>query len=259
MNDLELWPLAFDLYDSRPMLVLVHAFPLDRRMWQWQAEPLSEAARILTVDLPGFGESTAPSASATLDSWADDLEGLLDDLVGSDSIVLGGLSMGGYVALRLAARHPERLEALILADTRPGADSADGREARDQAIFQARRHGTPSVVEGLLPKLLSPEASPEAVAFAREIMLEQRPESIAAALAAMRDRPDSTELLPLIRVPSLVIVGGADALTPPSEAEAMAGAIPDSWLVKIPRAGHLANLEAPDQFNAAVAAFLESL
>jgi 3-oxoadipate enol-lactonase len=259
MTDLEPWPLAFDLHDSRPLLVLIHAFPLDRRMWRWQAEPLSDAARILTVDLPGFGESAAPPASATLDEWADELENLLDDLVGGDPVVVGGLSMGGYVALRLAELHPERLEALILADTRAGADSEEGRAARDQAIFQVRRHGTPAVVEGLLPKLLSPEASPDVVAFAREIMLEQRPEVIAAALAAMRDRPDSSHILASIRVPALVIVGDADTLTPPSEAEAMARALADSWLVKIPRAGHLANLEAPDQFNAAVAAFLQSL
>lgn len=259
MSELEPWPLAFDLYDSRPMLVLVHAFPLDRRMWRWQAEPLSDVARVLTVDLPGFGESAAPSASATIDEWADELDNLLDDLVGGDPVVVGGLSMGGYVALRLAARHPERLDALVLADTRAGADTDEGRAARDQAIFQVRRHGTPPVVEGLLPKLLSPEASPEAAAFAREIMLEQRPESIAAALGAMRDRPDSTDILDSIGVPALVIVGDADTLTPPSEAEALARALPDSWLVKIPRAGHLANLEAPEQFNAAVAAFLESL
>lgn len=259
MTDLEPWPLAFDLYDSRPLLVLIHAFPLDRRMWQWQAEPLSDLARILTVDLPGFGESAAPSASPTLDQWADELDSLLDDLVGGDPVVVGGLSMGGYVALRLAACHPERLDGLILADTRAGADSEEGREARDQAIFEVRRHGAPALVKALLPKLLSPEASPEAIEFAREIMLEQRPESIAGALAAMRDRPDSTDVLPSIRVPTLVVVGDADTLTPPSEAEAMARALPDSWLVKIPSAGHLANLEAPDQFNTAIAAFLESL
>ena len=257
MDDSKAWPLAFDLFDSRPTLVLLHAFPLDRRMWHPQADALAECARVMVPDLPGFGESDA--APPSLDAWADEIDELLDDLAGGEPVVVAGLSMGGYVALRLAARHPERLEALILAYTRAGADSEEGRAARDQAIFKVRRHGVATLAEDLLGKLFSPQAPPDAVAFAREIILEQSPEAVAAALAAMRDRPDSGPVLPGIDVPTLVIVGADDVLTPPPEAEAMARAIPNSWLVRIPRAGHLANLEAPEQVTAAIRGFLGAL
>lgn len=250
-------PIALEVWDSRPVLVLIHAFPLDRRMWLTQAHELSELATVVLVDLPGFGES--PLAEASLDAWADHLEATLDGMLGQSPVVVGGLSMGGYVALRMAERHPHRLDALILADTRAGADSNDGRAARDAAIQAVETHGVAAVVDGLLPKLFSSGVDPEVRASAKELMLAQAPEAVQNALAAMRDRPDSTPLLSRIEVPTLVLVGADDELTPPNEAEMMARALPSSWLVKIPNAGHLANLEAPAAFSAAVAGFLTGL
>ncbi len=259
MNGIAPSPLAWDLFDERPILVLIHAFPFDRRMWRRQAEELSESMRILTLDLPGFGESSDVTAQSSLDAWADLVETALGRLIGDEPAVLCGLSMGGYVALRLAARHPERLEALILADTRAGSDSPEGTEARNRAITEVRFNGVAPLAEQLLPVLLSPDADPEAVAFARELILDQEPAAVINALEAMRDRPDSTPVLEEIHVPALVIVGGDDELTPPAEAEAMARRLADAWLVKIPGTGHLSNIEAPVPFNMAIKGFLETL
>ena len=249
--------LAFEIHDSRPVLVLLHPFPFDRRIWTAQAGELGETATVIAVDLPGFGDS--PPAAPDLDGWADRVEGLLGELVGELPVVALGLSMGGYVALRLAARHPGRVEALVLADTRAGADPPEGRAARDEAIAAVRREGVEAIAGGLLGKLLSPDADPSVVERVRGLMLEQDPEAVVAALAAMRDRPDSTPVLEEFHGPALVMVGTRDVLTPPTEAEAMAARLESSWLVRIPGAGHLANVEAPEEFNAAVAAFLRTL
>ena len=249
--------LALDVWDSRPVLVLLHAFPLDRRMWLKQAHELSEVASVVLMDLPGFGES--PPAQPSLDLWADRVEANLDEMLGPSPVVVGGLSMGGYVALRLAERHPHRLDGLVLADTRAGADSAEAKAARDAAIAAVETDGVQPVVDGLLPRLLSEQVEDEVRAVTEELMLSQSPQAVQAALAAMRDRPDSTSLLPHIEVPTLVIVGADDVLTPPSESEAMARTLPYSWLVKIPNAGHLSNLEAPASFSAAVSGFLAGL
>jgi len=228
-------------------------------MWRSQGDDLAETARILTIDLPGFGRSADLEVEASLDSWADMLEEFIQNLFGDEQATVGGLSMGGYVALRFAERHPERLKGLILADTRAGPDTEEVRAARTQAIFQVRRHGMAPLADELLPRLLSPHAEAAIQRSTREMILAQRPESTAVALAAMRDRSDSSDVLGRIHVPTLVIVGGDDILTPPEEAETMARAIPDAWLVKIPRAGHLSNLEAPIEFNHAVGGFMLGL
>ncbi len=251
--------LGYEVYDGRPALVLLHAFPFDRRLWRPQVEALADLATVITVDLPGFGESASVAAPASLDDWADRVDRLLDELVGAAPVVVGGLSMGGYVALRLAHRHPERLEALILADTRAAADSPEGRTRRDEAIRQVREEGLAAFVDSVLPGLLSNHAEPDVIEQAREIARAQPAAAVASALAAMRDRPDSTVVLPRVRVPALVVVGSEDALTPPDEAEAMARMLPSSWLVKIAGAGHLSSLEAPDEFTAAVTGFLAAL
>jgi 3-oxoadipate enol-lactonase len=259
MDDSNEWPLAFEQHDRRPVLALLHAFPLDRRMWRRQCIELDGLARVIAFDLPGFGESPAGPNPASLDAWADIVEDVLDALVGDEPVVVAGLSMGGYVALRIADRRPGRLAGLVLADTRAAADTAEARAARDQAIFSVRRRGVEALGHDLLPKLLSCEARPEIIERARSMMLDQRPEAVAAALTVMRDRPDSRPVLPRLNVPVLVMVGEEDTLTPPDEAEAMARAIPGAWLIRIPGAGHLANLEAPEAFNRALAGFLTGL
>jgi len=250
--------IAWELDDQRPLLLLLHPFPFDRRIWAPQVEELAQDVPVLTVDLPGFGQSP-PASSTSLDSWADHVDELVEEQAGGRPVVVAGLSMGGYVALRLAERHPERLEALILADTRSEADTQEARATRERAAALVRSEGVGAVVDDLLQKLLSPKAEPELVRHARNIMLAQTPDAVATALLAMRDRPDSTHLLADIRVPTLVIVGSEDVLTPPADAESMYRRIPSAWLVRIPGAGHLSSLEAPEEFNAALRGFLASL
>ena len=168
--------------------------------------------------------------------------------------------MGGYVAFEFARRYPEKVAGLILAATRAGADSPEVKEARDKAAGVAIAEGTPAIAEAMLPKLLAPDSyenQPDLVDFVREMMLETSEDGIVGAQAAMRDRPDSTPDLAGLKVPVLVIHGEEDQLIPLAEAEAMAAALPMSRLEVIPGAGHLPNLEKPQEFNDAGREFLE--
>ncbi len=245
--------MTFDSMGAGAPLVLLHAFPFDRRMWRQTAEALAAGRRVLVPDMRGFGGSPLGVGFSIAD-LADDLAAFLDTL-GLPRAAVGGLSMGGYVALAFAHRYPERLDALVLADTKAGADSPQAQQGRDQAIALVRELGVGAFVERQLPKLLSPSAAPQLRASARAIALDQSGEAVIAALQALRDRPDRRDELGGIACPTLVVVGSEDVLTPPAEAAAMASAIPGARLVTIPGAGHLANLEAPAAFEAVLAAF----
>jgi 3-oxoadipate enol-lactonase len=229
---------------GRPLL-LIHAFPLNGAMWDRQAAELARRYRVIVPDLRGFG--------ASMEQHADDLGGLLDQLgLGSEPVAIGGLSMGGYIAFAFLRRHRERVSALVLADTRSQPDTEEGRQVREQNARLAEEHGPPAVAEQMLPKLLSQHA-PDALRAEVQHMIEANDRAgIAAAQRAMAARPDSTPLLATIGVPTLVIVGAEDGLTPPSDAKAMHAAIHTSRLVELPAAGHLSNLEAPEAFNRAV-------
>jgi pimeloyl-ACP methyl ester carboxylesterase len=254
--------LAYDDQGAGRPLVLLHAFPLDREMWRTQLGPLSASARVLAPDLPGFGHSTAGTDPFTIDSAADTVLDFLDAAGVSGRVVLGGLSMGGYIALAFARRHPDRLAGLILADTRSEPDDAAGRAKRDEMIALARSAGAAAVIGQMLPKMLGEQTQrtrPEVVETVRAIASRQSAATIAAALAALRDRPDATAALDRITVPVLVLVGEHDAITPPAMAQALAAKIPGARLVTIPGAGHLSNLENPDAFAAAVREFVAGL
>jgi pimeloyl-ACP methyl ester carboxylesterase len=254
--------LAYDERGAGRPLVLLHAFPLDREMWQPQLDGLSSAARVIAVDLPEFGRSTPGQDRLTVEHTADALADFLPAVGITGPAVVGGLSMGGYVALAFARRHPRQLAGLILADTRAEADDLAGRAARDDMISLAKAAGADAVMEKMLPKLLSEAARrdrPELVGRVRAIGARQGVSAITAALSALRDRPDATASLGSIAVPTLVIVGEHDAPTPPPLSQKMAGLIPGSRLVTIPGAGHLSNLENPDAFNAAVREFLSAI
>ena len=170
--------------------------------------------------------------------------------------------MGGYVALAFARRHANHLKALVLADTRAEPDTADARAARDRAIEAVQQHGTVAQVEAMLPKVLGATTHaerPGVVSEFRRTGLSQDREAVVAGLIALRDRPDARPGLAAVAVPTLVIVGDEDALTPPSAAESLAAGIRGAKLVVLPNAGHLSNLETPDAFNAAVLDFLDGL
>jgi pimeloyl-ACP methyl ester carboxylesterase len=237
-------------------IVLLHAFPLDGAMWDAERVELSKSRRVVVPDLRGFGRSGTMSPPSSVDDHADDVVGILDKL-GIERATVAGLSMGGYVAFALVRRHPQRLARLILADTRAAADSPEGRRARDENMALVARAGVAPLVELLLPKLLSANAPPRVVARVRALGGQQTAAGLMSALAAMRDRPDSTSLLAGIAVPSLVIVGEADSISPPAEARVIAAALPAGELSVIAGVGHLANLESPPQFMAAMRKFLE--
>ncbi len=258
----ETFTLHFEERGSGLQLLLIHGFPFSGRMWAGQLESLSNSARVLAPDLPGFGDSPARGDAATVDQYAEDCLAVLDALDIMEPVVIGGLSMGGYIALAAARLFPLRVRGLILASTRAGADSAEGRATRDKTIAQVKESGASVVAEGMFPKLLSAEtykSQPEVAAELKEIMRSATPEGVAAALAAMRDRPDSTDLLPNLHMPVLIIHGKDDQVIPPAEAEVMAKAIPNNVLHLVDKAGHLPNLEQPDEFNRIVIKFLAKL
>ncbi len=252
--------LAYGDLGSGPPLVLVHAFPLDRRMWEPQAE-LDDVCRLLTPDVPGLGESALPPDGWTVDSLADTLAEWLTAL-GIEKAVVGGLSMGGYVALAFARRHPNRLNGLLLADTRAEADTADAKANRGKAIELVNTQGPAALIEQMLPKMLSDHTRRQNVAIegrVRELAGSQTPAGVAAALVALRDRPDSMAALKEFHFPVLTLVGAHDALTPPTAAHAMAVHLPDVTSETLYWAGHLSNLEAAAPFNAAVRRWLTAI
>lgn len=238
-------PLAYDVVGAGRPLVLLHAFPFDHRIWERLDVP---GRQLILPDLRGFGET--PLRPYVLADLADDVASLLDAL-GLARATIGGLSMGGYVALAFAARHPGRLEALILADTKAGPDSPEARQAREESIALVRSHGVGAYVDKQLPRLLAPAAG-EPLRDELRRLGRQAPEGVIAGLEALRDRPDRRSELSRIACPALVIVGSDDVLTPPSEAQTMATALPNARLVQIVGAGHLSPIEAPAAFSAAL-------
>ncbi len=260
-NQIDDFTMSYQDTCDQITLLLIHGFPLDSAMWEMQMQELPDVARIVAPDLRGHGRSDAVPGPYSMKLFSDDIAGLLDYLNIDGPVVVGGLSMGGYIALDFYRRYPERVAGLILAATRAGADSEEGKAARDAAIATARAEGTAPIVAGMLPKLMAPASyeDDEIVEFVTEIMEGASQEGVIGALAAMRDRPDSTPTLAEIDVPTLIVHGAEDKIIPLSEAQAMADAIPDAHLVVVPDAGHLPNLEQPDIFNDAVVDFLESL
>jgi pimeloyl-ACP methyl ester carboxylesterase len=212
------------------------------------------------VDLPGFGGSPALTGALTVDSAADAVAEFLNHAGVSERAIVGGLSMGGYVAMAFARRHAGRLAGLILADTKSDPDDQAGKQNREKMIDVAKEKGAEGVIEQMLPKALGDDTRsnrPEVVERVRAIASRQSTEGVLNAIAALRDRPDATPGLAVIGVPTLIIVGDQDAITPPQAAAAMATRISGSRLVTIPGVGHLSNLEDPAAFNAAVMAFLQ--
>jgi 3-oxoadipate enol-lactonase len=239
-------------------LVLLHAFPLNGRMFEPQMEAFSEGRRVVAPDYPGFGRSPRTPAQPDIRYYAEGVLGLLDRL-GLERVVLGGVSMGGYVALGCMRLFPERVSGLILADTRPDADSEETRENRKNMARRVADEGVEVLIELQMRRLLARdtlENNEEVVEEVRGMILESSPGGVVAALGALRERPDSTPLLEKIEVPTLVIGGEEDGISSPEVMGAMAEKIPDSRHVTLPRAGHLSNLEAPEGFNAALKEFL---
>lgn len=243
---------------SGASMVLIHAFPLHADQWIPQLAKARPGWRIVAPDLRGFRGSLAelpgPADPASIDTHAMDVLELMNHLK-IDRAVIGGLSMGGYVALALYARAPHRFAGLVLADTRSTADGPDARRGRDRMLDLLAREGPSSIAEEMVVKLLGETTrreQPDLTDALKRMMEWNTAEGLNAAIRALRDRPDRTELLPTIACPTVVICGAEDTLTPPSESEAMHAVIPAAKLVIVPRAGHLSNVEQPAAFDAAI-------
>jgi 3-oxoadipate enol-lactonase len=256
--------LAVDVRGAGVPVLFVHGFPFDRTVWRHQLATLSGVRRI-ALDLRGVGGSDAPPPPAadgySMARYADDLVAVLD-AVGVRDAVLCGLSMGGYIIFELLRRHPERVKAMILADTKPQADSTDAKRGRDELAEVAERQGPEVVIERLLPRLLAPTTEgtqPEVAGQVREMARRWSVPGLVGALRALRDRPDSTDTLRGIRVPTLVLVGSHDEIAPPDTARAMARLIPDAQCHVVPAAGHIAPLEQPLATSRLLADFLSAL
>lgn len=248
-----------DVGVGEPALVLLHAFPLHAGMWKPQLEHLSAQHRVIAPDFLGFGGSDAPDSMYryTVQGYADLLAGLLD-LLGLNRVAVGGLSMGGYVAFAFLREHAERVTALVLADTRAAADTNEVFERRTDQQDQVARIGTTALIEVLLGGLLSEHTRATRLELVEQVrrLMANPAAGFIGALEAMKHRPDSTDDLGRISVPTLVVVGEDDALSPPEVARDMHERIEGSELAVLAGAGHLSNLEAAGEFNATVGDFL---
>ncbi|HEY0367531.1 MAG TPA: alpha/beta fold hydrolase [Pyrinomonadaceae bacterium] len=242
---------------GRP-IVLIHGYPFNRSLWTEQIPALSNGYRIIAPDLRGFGDSDASPDTSTMNRLAADVAELMDHLE-IPRATIGGLSMGGYVALAFYKQFPSRVRALVLADTRAQADTEEAKQTRAQQAEKALSEGMAGLADAMLPKLLAPETvskRPEIVKFVRDMMLQTKPEGAAAALRGMAEREDQTGLLPKISAPTLILVGSEDAITPVVDSEKMHEAIVSSKLVVLDHAGHVSNVERAQQFNDALLHFL---
>lgn len=239
--------------DSKlPAVVFLHAFPLHGGMWDRQRQAVAHVARPIAIDFRGFGKSPAPSVPFLLEHLVDDVLALLDHL-GIERAYLCGLSLGGYVALRTIERAPERVAGLLLADTQAAADANAAKLKRADGIRQILTSGVGPYVDAFSKNALAPATltdHPEIVTQARQLMLEAPASALIHGLVALATRTDTTDALSSISVPTRVLVGDKDAITPPEVARKLAAAIPNADVHEILRAGHLANLESPEAFDA---------
>ncbi|HSB61811.1 MAG TPA: alpha/beta fold hydrolase [Vicinamibacteria bacterium] len=253
--------IAYEARGQGPAVLLFHAFPLGLFMWDAQAEALAASHRVIRFDARGFGATPPGDALLTMERIADDGAALLDHL-GVSQAVVGGCSMGGYAAFAFVRRHADRLKGLVLQDTRAGADGEEARRSRAALAEKVRKEGAGAAAEAFLPKLVGETTHrerPELVARLRERILATSARGIADALAGLASRADSTSTLREVRVPTLVVCGAEDVLTPVAESEAIQKAVAGSRLEVIPRAGHLANLENPAAYGAALRSFLDRI
>lgn len=250
--------IRYDDTGTGTPVVLVHGHPFDRTMWREQVDRLGTGYRIIAPDLRGYGNSTVVPGVTLLDDFACDIAVLLDGL-GVDRFVLGGLSMGGQIVLEFYRRFPDRVRALVLADTFAKADDEGGRRWRNDMADRLLREGMNAYADEVLPKMISPKTireQPDVAEHVLRMMRDTAPEGAAAALRGRARRRDYSDLLADIAVPTLLVVGRDDEFTPVGDAEFMHEHISDSRLVVVDGAGHMPNIERPNEFNRAVADFL---
>jgi len=228
-------------------------------MWEGQLALAGHGWHVIAPNVRGVDGQDGDPPANTIDDYAADVIDLLDGLHIEDAVI-GGLSMGGYVAFAILRHAPRYIRGLILADTRPQADTPEGLEGRRRMLALVQSRGADAVADEMIPKLLGEttrKERPEVITHVRGLIRANSADAIAGGIRALMGRPDSTPDLASIHVPTLILVGDEDAITPPSVAEDLKSRIAGAELVRIPSAGHLANLEHPEAFNAALARFLE--
>ena len=253
--------LNYEVAGTGPAVLFLHAFPLTLRMWDAAARALEGTHQVVRFDARGFGGTPPGDGLLTMERIADDAVALIDHLALS-KVTVCGLSMGGYAAFALLRRHPGRVKALVLADTRTAPDSPEAKRARSAQADTVRHEGPSGIADGFLQKAVGDttrKERPEVVARIKETILAASSRGIVDALAGLAARADSGPTLREVQVPTLVVCGAEDALTPVADAEAIQRGIPGSRLVIIPGAGHLSALEDPAAFNAALAGFLATV
>jgi pimeloyl-ACP methyl ester carboxylesterase len=247
-------------------ILFVHGFPLRHDMWRSQIEAFGKSYRVIAPDLRGFGESKLSGATATttltMEAFADDLHVLLHAVFVDRPVVLCGLSMGGYIAWQFLRKYRDQLKALVLCDTRATGDSPEQAAGRQKLAAEVLALGPQAAVDAMLPRLVSPktaEQQPGVVSDLRKMILRNSSVSIAATLRGLAERPDCTQMLPSIDVPTLVLCGQDDQITPMAEMKTMAQAIPGAQFVEVADAGHMSPMENPKTINATIDRFLKSI
>lgn len=243
-----------DVGSGKPM-ILIHAFPADQNLWQPQREGLKQHFRVITLDLLGFGKSASVDGKAiTMTEYADEVRQLLDQLH-IDKAVVGGESMGGYIALAFLEKYPERVSGLILSDTQSISDTDEAKAKRETSAEDVLTNGTAGLISGFMPKALSSNASLETRQYLKSILDSQSPFAVASALRGMALRKDLSDVLAESNLPTLIITGNEDVVISPLQSDTMHRLARNSKLVKIADAGHLPSLEKPDEWNRAVIEF----
>ncbi len=253
--------IFYDVMGKGPPLVLLHPFPANRGIWMPVAEMLATRYRIVLPDLRGHGDSGVGEGPATMGKHADDITRVCDD-AGVSRAIFGGISIGGYILFEFWRRHRERVSALILCDTKAAADNDEGRRNRLKAADDVEKHGPNDFLDSMIARLLGQTTRtnrPDVVGAARAIMAKSTVPGLAAVQRGMAERPDSVPTLATINVPTLVLVGEEDVLTPVSEAETMRRNIPNATMAVIPKAGHYAPFEQPQESGRVIRQFLDRL
>lgn len=260
---------AISYLDSAPsqrdarVALLMHAFPLGAAMWEGQVKALPDGWRLIAPDVRGFGASTIdePDDDPRMEDYAKDALDLLHELEIASAVV-GGMSMGGYATMAILRRQPAIATAVILADTRMTADTPEGRANRRGMLALVEREGPSGVARDMMPRLLGKTTlaqRPTVEPLVRRLIKQQSPAALRGAINRMMERADAQAVLEQLTVPTLILVGDEDVLTPVDDSRRLQAAIPGSELVILPETGHLANLERPDQFNDALRTFLTRL
>ena len=243
------------------VIIFIHGFPFNKSMWNSQVETLKDNCRTIAYDIRGHGDSFAGDEVFSIDLFLNDLISLMDTLK-IDKAILCGLSMGGYIALNAIEKHNARFDALILSDTQCIADTPEAKEKRMMAIETIRKTGVEKYAEESIKNLFAPESFTtriKEIADIREMIMKTSPQSLCNTLLALSVRKETCTKLSAIKVPVLIMVGSEDKITPPSAARFMHEKIKGSQLKIIDHAGHLSNMENPDEFNVQLRKFVASV